>query len=530
MLFLAVIAISLYLRLYNISFGLPHSWYADEPEIAEPAIKYTYEIKNILRNNDIYKLKPESYVYGTFPVYFYTLLTMVYSKGLGMLNILFSKTDIYIFLRVVNAGISFLIVIATLILSILLSLKSKKALLLVALLTGLNWKLIVHAHYLNHDIIITLLLLISNIFFIRYIFNYNKNPDPEKDTLNTILFSIMFGLAFSTKITVLLTYPIYLMIMLNAKSYRNAVASVFIVLGMFILTNPFSFIYPSDFLQRVIEMRYKEAGMVFDSVDYSAFKYISSLNYMLTPPIFITSVIGILGFCFSVLAGRKRIFASINPISKAYFLLFIQVLFYLVFFSIQSRRVDRWLLPMLPILIVFSVYAWDKIYSYVKDTRLSLLFWLSLFIATLVYAYFPYVLTKQFLPNTPKSAAYIWAKENIKETSTKFAITEEGLDPLNKLPLSQVMQFNSYEVKGGQYTYPPDPTLYDYIFISSRPTSWYKKKEIKEKFPMYYHKWAEFENTLKDETKFMLSKSFTIQGPNLIPLSNVYVYKNLILK
>src|SRR3989338_5317880 len=109
--FLVVLtALGLFFRLYHIEFGLPHSFHADEPEITEPAIKYTYEFFNIIRNNDWYKLIPVSFVYGTFPVYFFTVFTMAFSKSLNILNVAFDKTSIFIFLRIVNSTVSFLIV------------------------------------------------------------------------------------------------------------------------------------------------------------------------------------------------------------------------------------------------------------------------------------------------------------------------------------------------------------------------------------------------------------------------------------
>ena len=55
-------AIGLLFRLYHIEFGLPHSFHADEPEIAEFAIKYTYEIRGIIENGDYYKLIPLNFV------------------------------------------------------------------------------------------------------------------------------------------------------------------------------------------------------------------------------------------------------------------------------------------------------------------------------------------------------------------------------------------------------------------------------------------------------------------------------------
>ena len=84
-----ILTIGVFFRIYYINFGLPQSFYADEPEIAEPAIKYTYEIRSIIKNNDYYKLIPVSFVYGTFPTYSYTAAVMVFSKILEILNINF---------------------------------------------------------------------------------------------------------------------------------------------------------------------------------------------------------------------------------------------------------------------------------------------------------------------------------------------------------------------------------------------------------------------------------------------------------
>jgi len=42
---LGIIIFGLYFRLHAINFGLPHCFHADEPEIVELAVKYTYQIR-----------------------------------------------------------------------------------------------------------------------------------------------------------------------------------------------------------------------------------------------------------------------------------------------------------------------------------------------------------------------------------------------------------------------------------------------------------------------------------------------------
>ena len=158
--FLIIALSGLFFRLWHINFGLPHSFYADEPEIAELAIKYTYEFKDIIQNNNYYKLIPISFVYGTFPAYFLTGFTMFFSKSLNILNLNFDKTTLYIFMRILMGLTSLSIAIVS---SLLYKkmFKDKFGFLLVLGLLALNWKFIVHGHYVNTDIILTALLSLS---------------------------------------------------------------------------------------------------------------------------------------------------------------------------------------------------------------------------------------------------------------------------------------------------------------------------------------------------------------------------------
>ena len=96
-----IVLLGLYFRLHAINFGLPHCFHADEPEIVELAVKYTYQIRSILKERDFYKLIPISFVYGMFPTYLLTFATMAFSRIANLLTINFDKQAIYVFLRIV---------------------------------------------------------------------------------------------------------------------------------------------------------------------------------------------------------------------------------------------------------------------------------------------------------------------------------------------------------------------------------------------------------------------------------------------
>lgn len=55
----------------------------------------------------------------------------------------------------------------------------------------------------------------------------------------------------------------------------------------------------------------------------------------------------------------------------------------------------------------------------------------------------------------------------------------------------------------------------------------FKREEVIKKYPQYVERWNNFENTLTDKNKFEMIKEFSLPKPNLIPLSDVYIFKNM---
>lgn len=509
LIFILIVLIGLFFRLWHVEFGLPHSFYADEPEIAELAIKYTYEFKDIVRNNNYYKLIPISYVYGTLPAYAYTLATVIFSKTSNILNISFDKTTLYIYMRTLTAFISLAVVPATTLLYLTLFKKTENrawGAVLVAVLSALNWKLLVHAHYVNADIMLTLLLTLLYITTLKYLQN------PQK-SLYVWLTGILLGLSIGTKITAGITLPLFIAIFVSKKDYKSMAGFLLSAGAVFIITNPFSLIFFKDFSYRIFEMIFIEGGLVFDSVDLSPLKYLSASTYILTPLIFLYAVYGI----YTVLKSDKK--------DSSHIFLILTVIFYLVFFSIQKRRVDRWLLPIIPIFITYGAYGITHFLQTSKFSKVGLVLVLTAVIGA--YMYFPYVLLSQFQKDTPKSAAYLWSRDNLPQLSHKLAYTEEGLDPLNKLPFSKVRVIQVYTPENAHLFYPEDPLLYDYVILSSRPMTYFKKPIIDSTYPEYVSRWEMFEDTVKNPAKFKLIKTFIGTKPNLIPLSDVFIYERV---
>ena len=499
-----ILLCGLVLRLYHIEFGLPHSFYADEPEFAEPAIKYTYEIRNIIKSGDYYKLFPVSFVYGTFTSYLFTFATMGFSKLNNLLGIGFDKTTLYVFMRSLNAVMSLLVVIVTAVLSFKIS-KKRLVFYTVLILGALNWKLIVHAHYLNADLMQTIMLSIS---FLTLFYYYKNGPDNKF----SVLTGIFFGLALGTKVTTLLSLPLFYYVFGQKKDYMGIVGFTSVTALAFLATNPFSFILGNRFALRILEMFTHEGGMVFDSVDLTLYKYFLALGFMTTPLVLFTSLTGI--------------FKSIKSKVEYPFHYFLvgNIIIYLLFFTLQSRRVDRWLLPILPIVLIYAGMGMGILFERVKS-KAVLAFVLVILVAS--YLYFPALLLTQFQRYTPKAEAYLWMRDNLDPAKRVLAYTEEGLDPINKLPESKVYKLPVYSTENAQFFSPAPTEYYHYVVISSRPMQNYKRTAVRNEHPYYFDKWDKFEKSLSDPEKYKLINQFVLPKPNLIPLSDVFIYENL---
>jgi len=501
---LGIIIFGLYFRLHAINFGLPHCFHADEPEIVELAVKYTYQIKSVLKEKDFYKLVPISFVYGMFPTYSLTFATIAFSKTANLLSIDFDKQAIYVFLRIITAVLSLgLIPITIQIYKRAFGKISKIEMGILIFLTALNWKFIVLSHYVNMDIFLTILLNLTLLSASYYLGNTKKS-------IFVWLTGLLFGFSIGTKITAGLSLPLFIYLFTKRKDSRSLFGFLFLTYIGFAVSNPFSLIFIKDFVFRILEMYLKEGGIVFDSINSNPFKYILSLVSIATPIVFVTS-----------LYGKVETFVHKKIQNPFQLFLFANILIYIAFFSLNSREVDRWLLPIIPAILIFSAKGFAELRKLISKKAFI---WLLL-VTIPTYLYYPLLTLKQFNRNTPKSEAYLWLRDNVPQQANKLAITEEGLDPLNKLQGIRVKRPNVYSTENARFDFPPSPIGYDYIILSSKPMRNFKRKEVREKYPFYTQKWQEFENTVENPKYFVLEKEFTLPKPNLVNLSDVYIYK-----
>ncbi len=496
--------IAIIFRLWGINFGLPYYFHNDESEIVEPVLTAAFNIKSIFLEGDIKLLKPTSYVYGTSINYTLIPIITIIKKGAILLGANLDKANFYLFAR-----ISIALLTTLMILFVSKSTKeifdNKKTALISAILIALNWKIIVFSHFVNSDIFLTFLTTGFYFFSIKYL-QTSKNK--------FVLWSgIFFGLAVGTKITSLIAAPAALYMFYSKKNFKALVLFGITAITAFVISNPFSILDFSGYSNRVISMFTKEAGTVLSSANDSIFRYIGSINYLSTTLVFLL-----------FLLGYKFQYGKNKPIN---IFLGLNILLYVVFFTLGSeRRTDRWMLPILPIVLIYAAHAINTILGFKKGSMKKPI----IAIVFMLYLYFPITLLFQFKREIPKYNAYVWAKENVGENESILVITETGNSPFNDLENAEVFNPNMYESKKGHEELPPSVIGYNYVITASKPMDVHHNKYIKKKYPEYFQNWNNLEKTLNNTNVFEPVKKFGLKGKNIITLSEMSIYKNTLQK
>ena len=439
-----------------------------------------------------------NFVYGTFPIYLLTLLKVVGDMFIQLTKLGDSMSQ-HLVLRLFTSFIASFIPVITFILSFKLF-KNFKAAVFAGVLTALNWSLIYYAHFLNQDIFVTLTFLLCVVFL-------TMSLESTKKISLLILSGIFFGFAIGTKITVVTLVPLFLIYFLKHKQWRSGVIFTGAALLAFCLSNPFSILNLQDFINRLLVMREREAGIVFTSVDLGLFKYLYALSYLLTPEIFI---LGLFGF--------YRIFKTPGD-KRIHFLILSSICLTVLFFTSTPRRADRWMVFLIPYLIIYSTYFIVSLNKY--WTRFLILIALM---ASLTYSG---SLVHQLSLEKPRAKAFREMKEiTTTQDVNTLVYTEEGSDLFMQLDGAHVILFEVYESQHAQRSLPVSPKDYDYIVLSTKAMATFKKPYIVKRYPEYAKRWSNFETSVAHSDQFKLVRSYKTTKLNLLNIAEINIYKN----
>ncbi len=456
-----------------------------------------------------------------FPTYFLIFSTVVFNKIISVLHTPIDFDFYFVYMRIITALFSFLTVIFT---SLLYKkiFKDKKGALITFVLTAVNWKLIAQSHYLNHDTFLTVLTTASLYFFISYL------SDPSKKSLNAIISALFLGLTAGTKITGLIVAPAIGMILIFKKDWKALITYfLFTVIG-FGISNPFSIIYFNDFLVRVVKMKSIEAGIIFGDINNNPLRYPLSFFKLLTPAVFLLSIYGLIENIKKLISNVKNKVVEIN--FETHSVLILTVFIYIIFYSLTPRLTERWMVPLIPILIIYASKALADLLK--KFNKERWVIFVLIFLTTLSALFFTFSLVRQLKEGKPRVNAYIWFSEYLNndngEEKSVLMYTNKGYrDPFSKIDSCDLNSYKVYESQGAQNVYPKDPFQYDYVILYSTMEKNYENKYVKNKYPEYYKSWKSFTETVKEPTKFKLIREFKTTEPDLIGIPEIYIYENL---
>ena len=134
------------------------------------------------------------------------------------------------------------------------------------------------------------------------------------------------------------------------KDLRGILFYITVSLAFFSLSNPFSIINFNLFISRILEMKSREAGAVLSSVNTSPLKYVSAIISILSIPATII-------FFISLFIVFKEDIKDEKERYLEHVLLIGNIFIYLVFFSLNKRLVDRWILPIIPLTVIYISYG-----------------------------------------------------------------------------------------------------------------------------------------------------------------------------
>lgn len=355
---LSILIVALGLRLWGVSFGLPYRYHPDEPQHVAEAAK-------MLADKSL-----EPPVFNNPPFYKYVL--MVGDVGFFIFSMLFghyaSTTELissisqdpsplYFLGRVISATAGTLTVLVVYFLG--KTAYNKRTGILAALFLAVAFLHVRDSHYAVNDALLTLLVTLSLLGSILIVQHGRKR--------DYILAAVAAGLAFATKYTAIFTVvtltlahflsPGIQFTSLSKLKIKNLIGSGVLVGLAAILGSPYFLLKPGKVYSDVFNSIYSYGaygfeGWQIDTISGYLF-YLKSLWWGLGAGLVILSILGI-----AVALIRHR--------REDVLLLSFPLMLYL-FMGRQQMYFARFILPVIPAMLVFAALAATSLVDYITS-------------------------------------------------------------------------------------------------------------------------------------------------------------------
>ncbi|MFH1587663.1 MAG: glycosyltransferase [Candidatus Diapherotrites archaeon] len=489
---LLIILFALILRVVGLGWGLPHVFHPDESIIVR--------IAALFGTGDF---NPHWFTYPSFQMYAtFFLFGIYYIAGvvLGLFSfpptralmeqIYFSDpTNFYLIARGLVAFYGVLTI--PLIYKIGKNIFNRRVGLIAALLLAITPLHVIHSHFAALDVAISFWILLS-LYFALKIF--------DSDNLRWYLLSgIAAGLAFGTKY---LASPVILGLIgvhlvknylkkkdvidvgksLVDKKLWIGIISVFVI---FLAVNPFVVLSPGEFfsgVERVFATQYAKISPIGMDIGNSYFFYITYLlNYALGLPLLLITMTG---FLYALYTRKKEVFALLFLLAG-----------YFIFINTFDVHFMRYLLPMIPLLLVFAAALIVRMFeSGLKDKRKRFVVILVISIVFFYTIAYSLAFVTVMIEKDVRTEANEWFEARVPEgVKVGIVISPVGMIETDDAPIDGDM----YEVIRSKDPGELIAQEVDYLLISNYDYRQYYR--LQERFPNE-HKF--YEDLLNDKTNY----------------------------
>lgn len=383
--------LNLVLNLIGINFGLPQRWHPDE--VTHTAGKMIAEKT----------LNPQRFIYPSFYIYSVIFVNLPYVFFLvlsGDVNKIFTDyvfkesviSNLFLNSRLLTAFVGAIGVIYIYKLSKRIN---PDAGLIAPALYSVTAGIIIHSHFATTDIPVTVLSLISMYSIIRLY---------ESPTHKHYLFSgLLLGISAGTKYyAALLSIPLFIAHWFKAKKINfNLVSCAAVSIIAFFLTTPYAILDFSGFFKDMAYLFSSRAqfGTMYDPVSW--FSYIFHMENAFGTPLFAVAVAGLFFAIFNLKKQKILILVSFVAI-------------YLLMILRWHISFMRYLIILIPYLLIFSSMFLEKCLASIKFKKIMQIIVVLLFLYSLFYSIKADFL---FISDSRYEAA-AWIQENIPNNKT----------------------------------------------------------------------------------------------------------------
>lgn len=409
------------LRLWGIKFGLPYTFHPDEQYIIERAFNFSSE-----------NLNPHWFQWpGSLLMYIDFIAIFILRKAFALISAM-SGSDLQVDLPTaysIGRAVSVMFSLATIALVYGFAKRAYGQLsaVIATVLLATMFYPVLDAHYASPDTAMTFFVMVILLFSL-----YMLERDNQEGRLMLFTLGLLAGLGAAVKYTVVLALIPYVLIALavNIKRKQYVVyllSMVIISAGLaigFVLGCPYCILDFATFKKDIVFELAHGAGQLrhlgFESFN-PIFSYLTdNIPKTIGWPVFILAMIGI------AMASYRRL--------KGDFVLLTFIIIYFLFLQRQSVVIDRYIMPVLPLVVILIGRFVAEAFSLAKRNNIKIAVAIALGVVVgvnLLYsARIDMILTR---PDTRQLASE-WVQANIPEGESiaydSFAPAREGYNEL----------------------------------------------------------------------------------------------------